>query len=161
MCLCKYMYMCIYIYLFKCLWVCVYIHMLIYQCIFLWLIHSQVFFLFLFCFCFFLFSQFSIFSHFLSDRRYHNENKAFLPVLCYPSQCWCYSYLSTVIFQLQRFHKVCNFLGFIWFPFACIYAKIKLTVEIDILVTSRNGGRKIVQSIRIMSRPHLRKRKWN
>ena len=44
------------------------------------------------------------------------------------------------------------------------------TVVIDILVTSRNGDRKItsrngdrkiMQSIRITSRPPLRKRKWN
>ena len=34
------------------------------------------------------------------------------------------------------------------------------TVDIDILVTSRNGDRKM-QSIRITSRPPLRKRKWN
>ena len=35
----------------------------------------------------------------------------------------------------------------------------KEMVEIDILVTSRNGGRKIMQFIRIKSRPPLRKRK--
>ena len=35
------------------------------------------------------------------------------------------------------------------------------TVDIDILVTSRNGDRKIMQSIRITSRPSSRKRKWN
>ena len=35
------------------------------------------------------------------------------------------------------------------------------TVDIDILVTYRNGDRKIMQSIRITSRPPLRKRKWN
>ena len=35
------------------------------------------------------------------------------------------------------------------------------TLDIDILVTSRNGDRKIRQSIRITSRPPLRKRKWN
>ena len=35
------------------------------------------------------------------------------------------------------------------------------TVDIDILVTSRNGERKIMQSIRITSRPPSRKRKWN
>ena len=34
-------------------------------------------------------------------------------------------------------------------------------VDIDILVTSRNGDRKIMQSIRITSRPPCRKRKWN
>ena len=32
---------------------------------------------------------------------------------------------------------------------------------VDILVTSRNGDRKIMQSIRITSRPPSRKRKWN
>ena len=37
----------------------------------------------------------------------------------------------------------------------------KETVDIDILVTSRNGDRKIMQPIRIMSRPFSRKRKWN
>ena len=37
----------------------------------------------------------------------------------------------------------------------------KETVDIDILVTSRNGHRKIMQSIRITSRPTTRKRKWN
>ena len=33
---------------------------------------------------------------------------------------------------------------------------VKQTVDIDILPTSRNGGWKIVQSIRTMSRPPLR-----
>ena len=37
----------------------------------------------------------------------------------------------------------------------------KETVDIDIPVTSRNGDRKIMQSITITSRPPLRKRKWN
>ena len=37
----------------------------------------------------------------------------------------------------------------------------KETVDIDILVTSGIGDRKIMQSIRIMSRPPSRKRKWN
>ena len=37
----------------------------------------------------------------------------------------------------------------------------KETVDIDIVVTSRNGDQKIMQSIRITSRPPLRKRKWN
>ena len=37
----------------------------------------------------------------------------------------------------------------------------KENVDIDILVTSRNGDRKIIQSIRIRSRPHSRKGKWN
>ena len=37
----------------------------------------------------------------------------------------------------------------------------KETVDIDILVTSRNGDKKIMQSIRITSRPPLRIRKWN
>ena len=35
------------------------------------------------------------------------------------------------------------------------------TVEIDILVTSRNGDIKIMQSIRITSKRPSRKRKWN
>ena len=37
----------------------------------------------------------------------------------------------------------------------------KETVDIDILVTSRNGGRKIMQSIKIRSRPTSRIKKWN
>ena len=37
----------------------------------------------------------------------------------------------------------------------------KKTVDIDIFVTSRNDDRKIMQSIRITSRPPRRKRKWN
>ena len=37
----------------------------------------------------------------------------------------------------------------------------KETADMDILVTSRNGGRKIMQSIRGTSRPPLRKGKWN
>ena len=37
----------------------------------------------------------------------------------------------------------------------------KENVDIDILGTTRNGDRKIMQSIRITSRPPLRKRKWN
>ena len=36
----------------------------------------------------------------------------------------------------------------------------KETVDKDILVTSWNGDRKIMQSIRITSRPLSRKRKW-
>ena len=37
----------------------------------------------------------------------------------------------------------------------------KETVDIDILVTSNNGNRKIREAIRITSRPPLRIRKWN
>ena len=37
----------------------------------------------------------------------------------------------------------------------------KKTVDIDILLTSRNGDRKIMQSIIITSRPTSRKKKWN
>ena len=37
----------------------------------------------------------------------------------------------------------------------------KKTVNIDFLVKPRNGDRKIMHSIRIMSRPPSRKRKWN
>ena len=37
----------------------------------------------------------------------------------------------------------------------------KETVDIYILVTSRNSDGKIMQSIRITSRPPSRKRKWN
>ena len=37
----------------------------------------------------------------------------------------------------------------------------KETVDINILVISRNGDRKIMQSIRVTSRPASRIRKWN
>ena len=37
----------------------------------------------------------------------------------------------------------------------------KETVDKDILLTSRNGDRKIMQSLRITSRPPTRKSKWN
>ena len=53
--------------------------------------------MFFFSFLLFSFSPF----FFRLDLRKHNENNAFLPVLCYPSHCWCYSFLSAVIFQLQ------------------------------------------------------------
>ena len=39
--------------------------------------------------------------------------------------------------------------------------KRKETIAIDILVTSRNSDKKIMQSIRITSRPPLRMKKWN
>ena len=39
--------------------------------------------------------------------------------------------------------------------------KIIETVDIYILVASRNGQRKIMQSIRIMSGPPSSKRKWD
>ena len=37
----------------------------------------------------------------------------------------------------------------------------KETVDIDILATSRNGHKKMIQSIRITREPPSRKRKWN
>ena len=37
----------------------------------------------------------------------------------------------------------------------------KETVDTDILVTGKNGERKIMQSFRIMNRPPSRRRKWN
>ena len=37
----------------------------------------------------------------------------------------------------------------------------KETVDIDILLTTGNDDRKIMQSIRVTSRPASRKRKWN
>ena len=37
----------------------------------------------------------------------------------------------------------------------------KETIDIDILATSRNDDIKIMQSIRLTSRPPSRKRKWN
>ena len=37
----------------------------------------------------------------------------------------------------------------------------KEPVDIDILVTFRNGDRKIMQSLKITSRPPSRKRTWN
>ena len=37
----------------------------------------------------------------------------------------------------------------------------KETVDIYILLTSRNGDRKIMHTTRITNRPSLRKKKWN
>ena len=37
----------------------------------------------------------------------------------------------------------------------------KKTDDIDIILKSRNGNRKIMKSIRITSKPPSRKRKWN
>ena len=37
----------------------------------------------------------------------------------------------------------------------------KETADIDILVTSRNGDKKVMPSIRVTSRPPTRIRKWN
>ena len=42
--------------------------------------------------------------------------------------------------------------------FSCARKEI---VDIDILATSRNGDTKIIQSIRVTSRPPSKKRKWN
>ena len=51
------------------------------------------------------FSLFILFSHFVSDSRDRNEIQAFLPILCYPSHCWCYWYLSAAIFQFQLLYS--------------------------------------------------------
>ena len=48
-------YVSVFIYMFKCPWVCLCIHMHIRQCIFLWLIHSQVILFLCFFVCFFVF----------------------------------------------------------------------------------------------------------
>ena len=126
---CGYLYICI----------CVYINVFSYLVLFILKLSFLLLLLFL---------EFTPFSHFCSDLRDHNKNKAFLPVLHYLSQCWCYwsvcsnfstsafiFYLLTnlfvCLFFLCRlifwFHKFWNFSTFIWFPLACIYCKIKLT----------------------------------
>ena len=87
MCTCDYVYL--YVYMFMS--VGVYIYTWIYISVFS-LTYSFS--------CFFPFS-FMLLSHCRSDLRKHNENKAFLPILCYPSHCWCCSYLSAVIFLIQ------------------------------------------------------------
>ena len=53
-------------------------------------------------------------------------------LLCYPSYCWCYSYMSALfvfflLWLIFRFNKFCNFPSFIQFPLTCIYDKRKLT----------------------------------
>ena len=81
----------IYVYLdlfmLVCLWMCIYI------CIYISAFSFE------YPFSFFL--SFTLFFHFCSDLRDRNWNKAFLPILCYLSHRWCYSYLSAVIFQLH------------------------------------------------------------
>ena len=96
---------------------------------------------------------------FRSDLKDHNENKAFPPVLCYPSHWLSYSYLSAVIFWLQncyfnfltsffvrfflfrlifRFKKNCNFSDFIQLPLVCIYGETKLTYLLTYLLKDLN-----------------------
>ena len=54
------------------------------------------------CFSCSFFSSFSLLPHFRSDMRDRNQNTSyFLPVLCYPSHCRCYSYLHSVIIPLN------------------------------------------------------------
>ena len=101
MCTCDYVYL--YVYMFMS--VGVYIYTWIYISVFS-LTYSFS--------CFFPFS-FMLLSHCRSDLRKHNENKAFLPILCYPSHCWCCSYLSAVIFLIQLLYF--NFLT----TFFCVY----------------------------------------
>ena len=133
---CVYVYL--YLYMFVCPWVCIYT----YAYIIVYFPLTYSFSCCCCCCCFVVFS-FTLFSYFRSDLRDHNEHKAFLPILCYPSHCWCYSYLSAVIFRLHllyfnflpiclsvwlfclfvclfvlfrlifRFNKVCNFSSFI------------------------------------------------
>ena len=101
MCLCEYVYM--YLYMFVCPCVCVHIHVHIYQCFFFDLLILML--LLLFCFFFLVF----LFSHFRSDLRDYNENKPFLPILCYLSHCWCYSYLSATSFFTFKLLISCLF----------------------------------------------------
>ena len=46
-------------------------------------------------------SLFILFCHFGSDLRDGNETQALLPILCYPSHCWCYWCLLAAMFQFQ------------------------------------------------------------
>ena len=64
-------------------------------------------------------------SHIRSDQRGHNEYKTFLPVLCYHSNCWCYSYSSAVTFQL----KLLTFNQFVCFLvclIVCFFTKVNI-----------------------------------
>ena len=103
MCICANMYL--YLYVF-CVRRCVYIYLWIY-------VGVSSFDLFILMF-------FSFFFHLL----YHNENTAFLPALCYPSLCWCYSYLSAIKLQSQllyvNFQSVCLFV-FFFFCFQVLF----------------------------------------
>ena len=56
--------------------VCIYTHMDINVCVFLWIVHCHVF-------LFFFFFSHLHFSYSHSDLRDHNEDKAFLTILCY------------------------------------------------------------------------------
>ena len=86
----------VFMYMFRCCG-CVYICICVYISVFSYL----VLFILKLSFLLLLFLEFTPFSHFCSDLRDHNKNKAFLPILHYLSQCSCYSYLSAAIFQLQ------------------------------------------------------------
>ena len=77
-----FMWVCESVYLYVCMSMVVCIHTFVYVLVYFPLSYT--------------FSWF--FSHLFFS---HNENKAILAVLCNPSHCWCYSYLSQVVFQLQ------------------------------------------------------------
>ena len=91
--------------IFTCLYVrgCVHIYICIYISVFSFDLSIFMFFF-----------SFTLFSHFCSELKDDNENKAFLLILCYPNHCWCYSYLFAIIFNfnfhiLTFNHFVCLF----------------------------------------------------
>ena len=76
------------------MWICVsvfiYVCMSVGVCIYTDEYIFRVFYFNSFILMLLFFFSITLFSHFRSDLREHNENKAFLSVLCYPSHCWCY-----------------------------------------------------------------------
>ena len=116
-----YIYIYLYIYIYVCMSVgvcsCIYICKYISVFSFDLFIYSHVI-------CLFFFS-FTLFCHFRSDLKDFNENKVFLSILCYPSYCWCYSYLSVLfvcffllwlIFRFKNFFKfyIVSFSLYLW-----------------------------------------------
>ena len=80
--MCIYGYVYLYLHMFVCLWVCIWIY---------------VFFFDLSILMFFCFFSHLPFSHIIVlTWGTTMKIRAFLPVLRYPSHCWCYSYMSAV-----------------------------------------------------------------
>ena len=95
-----------------CIYICLYVRGCVY--IYIWICIS-VFAFDLFIPVFFFVYPFLSFSFWLEG---HNENKAFLPFLCYPSHCWCCSYLSALIFSFNLYILTFN-------QFVCLFVLLR------------------------------------
>ena len=88
--------------MFMCMFICISIWLYVRVCVCIYIcIYISVFSFELFILKFFMIFFVYTFLSFFSNLRDHSGNKALLPVLCYGSQGWCYSFLSAEIFQLH------------------------------------------------------------